>query len=145
MAIGDGFECRLQIGERLHAIDFGGLDEGGDDAPVAAPFVMTGKQRVFSCQGQRADQVLNGIGVDLDTPVLQEDLEPLPVAGDIAEFLAETGFGRDPSPLLIEPDPEGFNPPRAIAWNLSIRQRASTSMGTPASMAAMVTVSDLLR
>ena len=32
-----------------------------------------------------------------------------------------------------------------IAWNRSIRSRASTSRGTPVSMAAMVTVSDLLR
>jgi hypothetical protein len=34
---------------------------------------------------------------------------------------------------------------RIIVWNLSIRPRASTSMGTPASIAAMVTVSALLR
>lgn len=43
MALGDGFECRLQVGERLHAVDLCGFDQRGDAAPGPAALIVTRK------------------------------------------------------------------------------------------------------
>jgi hypothetical protein len=50
---------------------------------------MTGEERVLSRQGDRADQILDGIGVDLDAAVMQEGLQPVPLAMDVDQLLAE--------------------------------------------------------
>ena len=42
----DGFERSLQIGERFHVVDLGGLDQGCDAAPCLATLVMTGEQGI---------------------------------------------------------------------------------------------------
>ena len=39
----------------------------------------------------------------------EEELEPLPVAGDIGELLAEAGLGRDAGALLLQPAAEGLD------------------------------------
>lgn len=38
----------------------------------ATPFVISSKTRILSQQGNRADQVLDGVGVHLDTAVVEE-------------------------------------------------------------------------
>ena len=48
MASGDGFECRFQVGEGLHAIDLAGFDERGDATPSAAAFVVASEERVLT-------------------------------------------------------------------------------------------------
>lgn len=103
MACGDGFECRLQVGEGVHAVDLACLDQRGDAAPSATAFVMTGEQCVLAIKGNRADEVFDVVGVDFDAPVSQEDLQSAPVAVDVGQFLAEAGLGGDAQPLRLKP------------------------------------------
>ena len=44
---------------------------------------MAGEECILPGQGNRSDQVLDIIGVDLDTAIAQESLQPVPVAVDI--------------------------------------------------------------
>lgn len=89
MASSDRFECRFQICEGLHTVDLAGLDQRGDAAPRAPTFIVPCEQRVLTTQGNRANEIFDAVGVDLDTSVGQEGLQSAPVAMDVSQFLAE--------------------------------------------------------
>lgn len=48
---------------------------------------MTGEERILAGQGDRPDQVLDAVGVDLDAAIAQEGLQPVPVAVDVGQLL----------------------------------------------------------
>ena len=104
--MGKGLECRLEVGVGIDTIELGGFDERSDAAPVPTALAVACKKRVLSVEGERADGVLTGVGLDLDAAVGQEDLQPFPVPRDVAELLAEAGLGRDAGALLLQPDAE---------------------------------------
>ena len=91
---GDGFEGGLELGVGFGPIQLHRLDERSDATPSGVALVVTGEQRILSCKPYRPGKVLVGIAVYLDAPVDEEELEAVPVAGDVAELLAEAGFGR---------------------------------------------------
>ena len=109
MACGDGFECGFQKGERLDAVDLGGLDQRGDVAPGAAALIVTGEQRIFPVQGNRAHEIFDLVRVDLDAPIGQESLQSIPVAVDVGQLFAEPRFGRDAQALRLQPGAEGLD------------------------------------
>ena len=76
----------LEVCGRFDIIDLRGGDERCDAAPGATTFVVTGKKRILWRQGNWADQVLDGIGVDLDPTVVQEGLQPVPLTMDIGQL-----------------------------------------------------------
>lgn len=63
----------------------------------------------FWIEGDRPGEVPDAVAVDLDAPVGEEELETIPVAGNIGEFLAEVGLGRDAGALLLQPVAEGLD------------------------------------
>lgn len=67
MAVGDGCQGGLEIGEGLDAVDLAGFDQRGD-----AALVVAGEECVLAIEGDGADQVFDPVGVDLDAAVLQE-------------------------------------------------------------------------
>ena len=71
------------------------LDHRADPAPGGGAFVVTGEQRVFPVRGDGADQILDIVAVHLDPAVGEEELEAVPVAGDVAELLAKQTRGLD--------------------------------------------------
>src|SRR5690606_38899875 len=103
MSFGEGFKSGGEVGEGLDAVQLRRLDEGSDTTPVASALVMARKKRGFSVQSQRPDQILDGIVVDLDAAVVEEDLKAVPVIGEVAELLAHAGFRRDLRAHLGEP------------------------------------------
>ena len=103
MASGDRLEGRLQMGERLHAIDLCGGDQGGDAGPGATAFVMPCEERNLFRQGNRADQVLDGVGVNLDAAVMQEGLQTAPLAMNVGQLLAQARLDRDTRALRLQP------------------------------------------
>ena len=107
MAVRDRLEGGLEVGEGLDAVDLRGLDQRRDAAPRLAALVVTREERVFPVQGDRADQVLDAVGVDLDASVMEEGLQAVPVAVDVGELLAEAGLGGDAQALLLQPVSEG--------------------------------------
>ena len=103
MAASNSFEGRLEIGEGLDVVDLRGLDEGCDAAPGAAALVMAGEQCIFPVQGNWPDQILDTVAIDLDTAVVEEGLQTIPVTMDVGKLLAKAGLGGDPEALLLQP------------------------------------------
>ncbi len=64
---------------------------------------MTGEESVFAIEGNGSDGVFDPFGVHFDTAIGQEDLQSVPVSVDIAELLAQAGFGGDPATLMGQP------------------------------------------
>ena len=52
MAIGDGCQGRVEVGEGLDAVDFAGFDQRSDTPPGDATFVVTGEEGIFAIERQ---------------------------------------------------------------------------------------------
>jgi hypothetical protein len=107
MAVGDGCEGGLEIGEGLYAVGLAGFDKRCDAAPGDTAFVMAGEERVLAIEGDGPDQVFDPVAVDLDAAVVQEGLQPVPVVMDVGELFAQAGFGGDLAALCLQPVAEG--------------------------------------
>ena len=83
-----------QIGLRIDGIELGGLDEGRQNRLVLGPAVGSGEQGVLAVQRQRPDGALDGVVVDLDPAVVEEQGEPLPAGERIADRLGQFVFWR---------------------------------------------------
>ena len=94
MAVRDRLQGCLEVGEGLDAVDLRCLDQRCDAAPRLATLIMTGEERILAVQGDRPDQVLDAVGVDLDAAVMKDGLQPVPVAMDVSELFAQAGLGR---------------------------------------------------
>jgi hypothetical protein len=66
-----------QIGLRIDAAEFVGLDERGDDRPVFSATVGISEEGVLAIEGDWADGTLDGVGVDLDAAIFNEAGESL--------------------------------------------------------------------
>src|SRR3546814_18704633 len=69
---------------------------------------MTGEQGVLARQGDRADGVLDRIGVEFETAVFEESGETRPVAVGIADVAGQGGAGGDSREVLLEPGCQGL-------------------------------------
>src|SRR3954469_1723156 len=77
-----------QVGMRIDAMQFAGLDQRGEHGPVFCPFVRTSEECVFSVESNWAPAALDSIGVDLDAAIVEEAHQPLPLIEAVAN-----GFG----------------------------------------------------
>src|SRR3954467_3314033 len=77
-----------QVGMRIDAMQFAGLDQRGEHGPVFCPFVRTSEECVFSVESNWAHAALDSIGVDLDAAIVEEVQQPLPLIEAVAN-----GFG----------------------------------------------------
>jgi hypothetical protein len=76
MALDDAGDDVGQVSLRLDADELAGLDQGGDHRPVLAYAVRTSKQGILAIEGQRPDRALDGVGVNLYTPIIEEQTQP---------------------------------------------------------------------
>lgn len=93
VAVDERLEGPGQEGMGLDLVELRGFDQGGDHAPVPAAFVVIGEEGVLPVQGDRADGPLDGVAVDLDAPVLEEQIQAAPELEDLAQRLAERRLG----------------------------------------------------
>src|ERR1700756_1715273 len=112
----DTLEDIAQIGEGLDAIELGRLDQRGDDGPAFGALIGAGEEVVLGAELDWSDGALDGVGVDFDPAVLEEEAEPLPVAQCIADRVGEGGFGRDARELLLQPCLHGLDQRPALGW-----------------------------
>src|ERR1700733_12402486 len=98
-----------EISLRIDATEFAALDERGDAGPVLGAVIMTGKQCILAIEDKRADASLDDVGVELDTAVIEEPGEPVPVVERVADVLGDGRLGRHPRELLLEPGFEREN------------------------------------
>ena len=131
MATGDGFERGFEICVGLDTIHLRRFDERSDASPGGGPFIVTGKQRILASESQGPDAIFHGIGVDLDASVVEKDLQALPVAVEVGEFLAEAGFGGNARALFSEPNPEGLDQGSGtgLAYLEALLGRGATDLG----------------
>lgn len=93
LVVGDnGAEGRSQPSVRNHAVQPASFDQRGNDGSVLGADIVTGKERVRPVQSNRADGPLDSIAVELDAPIGQEQFEPSPVFGDVAQCCPERRF-----------------------------------------------------
>ena len=64
---------------------------------------MTGEERVLPVQRDRKDGPLDGIVVELDAAIGEEQHYPWPVFGDVAQGLPERRFRGDASAMKVKP------------------------------------------
>ena len=92
-----------EVGVRLDGVELAGFDQRRDDRPVLGPAVGSGEQSVLPIKGDRSDGPLDGIGVDLNTTVVEEQAQPLPMGERIADRLRERALLADQGEFLAQP------------------------------------------
>ncbi len=93
---------------------------------------MAGEECILAGQGDRADQVLDAVGVDLDPAIVQEGLQPVPVTMDIGQFLPEAGLHRYAPALQLQPVAKGGDQRRTA--RLASRQSLAGAHATDLSL-----------
>jgi hypothetical protein len=66
MALGHALEDVLEVGERLHIVEFCRGDEGTDGRPSLSATVGAGEQMVLAAQCDGSDRAFDGIVVELE-------------------------------------------------------------------------------
>ena len=91
------------ISQRIDRIALTCLDERGDGRPVLCPGIVLGEKTILPLQGYRKNGSHDGIIVNLDAAIGQEDAEPAPVFGHVGERLAERRLTKDTGAMMAEP------------------------------------------
>ena len=74
-----------EVGLRIDAIQFTGLDERGDGCPVLRPLIVASEQRVFPIEHNRTYASFYNVGVEFDAAVVEEPGEPVPMVQAVAD------------------------------------------------------------
>ena len=88
---------------RFDPVEFACFDQRRDDRPVLRPCVVTSEECVFAVEGNGADGSLDGVVVEFDLTVIEEEDQPIPVLGDVFKGLPCWGFCRDACAALGAP------------------------------------------
>ena len=78
-----------QVGVRIDAVKFAGLDQRSDDCPMLAAAVGCGEERVLSAQRDGADAAFAHIGIDLNATVVGDASETSPARQRMSDCLGE--------------------------------------------------------
>lgn len=114
MTFGDPGDDVGEISLGLDAAELAGFDERGDDGPVLGAAVGAGEQGILAGEHDRPDGPLDGVGVDLDSAVVDEPAQPVPAGEDVADCFGELGLLADPLQLVSEPGLEGVEDRSAV-------------------------------
>ncbi len=76
MAVDDRLECFGDVGHRVDVVELAGGDDRCQQSPVFCPDFMTGEEIIFSRQADWTDGVLDRVGVELETAVVEEVGQP---------------------------------------------------------------------
>jgi hypothetical protein len=66
-------------GQWIDIVELGGLNQRGDGGPVMGTTVGSGEESVFPSQGYRAYGALDGVGIQFQPPIVEEQDQPIPV------------------------------------------------------------------
>src|ERR1700739_2556864 len=95
-----------EVGLRVDAIKFTGLNERSDASPVLRALIVTGEECIFAIENDRANASFDNICVELDPATIENRREPAPVVQGVADVLGDGRLGRDAGELLFEPGSE---------------------------------------
>ena len=107
VAVDDGPEGLRQVGMGLDGVEFARFDQGRDGCPVCGTRIVAREESVLAVQGDGADGALDGIVINLDPAVGEEEAKASPVFCDVFQRLAQRGFGGHAGAVVGEPGLEG--------------------------------------
>ena len=81
---GDGGQNTGQIAMRFDPVELAGFDQRCDDGPVLCASIMSGEERVFTVQGDGTDGAFDGVVIEFDAAVTEEQDQPIPVFGNVS-------------------------------------------------------------
>lgn len=76
-------------------------------AQFSAPASCPANRAFLRLRGYRPNGSLDGIVVDVDATISQENTKPIPVFGDIGESLSERRLASDAGTMMVEPGSHG--------------------------------------
>jgi len=79
------------------------LNERGDGRPVLRSGIVARKECVLPIGSYRPNGSLDAVVVDLDAAIGQEELQTIPVFGDIGQSFAERGLCGDTGTVMDKP------------------------------------------
>jgi hypothetical protein len=109
MALDDAGDDTGQIGLGIDAVQLGGLDQRGQDRPVFTAAVGAGEQGVLARQRQGADGAFDGVVVDLDATVGEEQGQARPARQGVADGLGQLGLLADGLQPGAQPGLQGLD------------------------------------
>lgn len=89
VASDDRLECLGDVGGGVDVVELAGGNDRRKQSPIFGPDLMTGEERIFSGQADRPDRVFNRIGVELETPVIEEARQSRPMIECVADVFGE--------------------------------------------------------
>jgi hypothetical protein len=99
----DGPEGVGEVVDGVHACQLAGGDERREHGPVLGADLVAGEEGVLPRQRDRADLVLDRVGVQLQRAVLKEADQAGPVREGVADILGQQGLLRDARQLVLQP------------------------------------------
>jgi hypothetical protein len=99
MAVDDFADQISEIGVRIDAVEFAGLDQRSNDRPMFAAAVGAGEQRILSVLRDGPNAAFHYVGIDLDAAVVEDSSRPIPARERIADRLGELGLRADQGEL----------------------------------------------
>ena len=127
MALDDAGDDIGDVALRVAAVQLAGLDERGEYGPVLAAAVGAGEEGILAVERNGPDGSLDGVGVDLDAAVVEEEAEPVPSGECIADRLGELALLADALELDLQPSVEGA----MVGWLRFWRTRRRSSAAWP--------------
>lgn len=86
---------------RVDVVHLRGFDQRGDGRPVIGAAVGAGEERVLAIEGDRVDRALDGVGVDLDAAVVENEVQPFPTRQSAPDRLGELALAADERELSM--------------------------------------------
>lgn len=109
MAVDDAGDDLAQVGVMVDVVELAGFDERGDGRPVLGAAVGLGEEGILAIEGERPNGPFDGVVVDVDAAVVEEQAKPGPARQGVADRLGELGFLTDQRELLpqcLDPEEE---------------------------------------
>lgn len=103
MAVHDRLKRLGDVGNGVHVVDLAGGNDRRKQGPIFGPDLMTAEERVFFWSNRSAGSLFDRIGVELETPVIEEARQSPPMIERAADVLSERRAARDHRQLFLEP------------------------------------------
>src|SRR5712671_4149593 len=120
----DAFEHIGEPGQWIDIIQLRRLDQCGDDCPMPPAAVGPGEQGVLTTESDRAHGSFDGVGVELQAAVIEEQDQPAPVVQCVSDRLGQRGTTGDAAERFRQPCLH-----RLDEWMAALLAHASALLG----------------
>ena len=91
-----------EVGLRIDAVQFAGLDQRGNAGPILRPLIVAGEQCILAIEHDRTDAAFDDVGIEFDAAVIEETDEPVPVIQAITALVGDRRLAGDEGKLVLE-------------------------------------------